>query len=60
MLGGRSRKVLRTRGRKPAVRPIDPQTVSVQRDGGTLVWSAVQSSRPASERYKVAAETIGG
>jgi hypothetical protein len=51
--------VLRTRGREPAVRPIDPQVVSVQRNGATLFWSAVQSSRPASERYKIAAEPVG-
>lgn len=60
LLGGLPGTVLRTRGQKPAVRPIDPQIMSVQRDGGTLVWSAEQSVGPASERYKVAAEPIGG
>jgi hypothetical protein len=59
VLRGRPGAVLRTRGREPAVRPIDPQTVSVQRDGGTVFWSAEQSDGPASERYKVAAEPLG-
>ena len=58
LLGARGGTVLRTRGRDPAVRPLDPQTVSVQRDRGRIFWSAVVDGRPPSERYEVAAEPM--